>query len=582
MDRTRFAEDLHHSRMPLWNRHWLDAYPAGVPSSLSYPSVPISDLLETAARRFPNRAACTVYGHTLTYAQVADAARRLATSLAGLGAGPGVRVGMLLPNSPEYVIALQACWLTGATALQLSPLMVAEEVEKWLQIGECRMVVTLDLLAERVAGALDKGLLDHLVIASLAEHMGAFQRWLYRVERLRRRGPFRLREHDRVHRFDTLARATAQPLTPRIVPEEDVALLSPTGGTTGSPKAVMLTHRNLVANALQLRAWSGGEDGAEGVMAVLPFFHAYGLSACLLTGLAKAATVHLHPRFEARAVLDVLERYRVELMPAVPAMLAALNRALRVKPRDLSFLRGVISGASALTSDIRREFEHYGARNVVEGYGLSEASPVTHSNPIGPGNRPGTIGLPLPDTEARIVDQATGREELPTGAVGELVVRGPQVMKGYFNNPAETALALRDGWLYTGDLGRRDRNGYFTIVDRKKDIIKTSGFLVFPVEVEEVLGGFPGVLEAAVIGEPDPERGELIKALIVPREQGRLDVDALQEYCAQHLGKQKRPRKIEVVSELPKNFLGKVQRRKLREAGVPQNHEAQNHKNGQS
>jgi long-chain acyl-CoA synthetase len=192
---------------------------------------------------------------------------------------------------------------------------------------------------------------------------------------------------------------------------------------------------------------------------------------------------------------------------------------------------------------------------------------VTHANPISPAARPGTIGLPLPDTEARVVDQVTGREELAVGEVGELVVRGPQVMKGYFHNPAETAVALRDGWLYTGDLARRDRDGFFAIVDRKKDIIKTSGFLVFPVEVEEVLGGFPGVLEAAVIGEPDPERGELIKALVVPREQGRLDMAALHEYCAARLGKQKRPRKIEVVAELPKNFLGKVQRRMLREAG---------------
>jgi long-chain acyl-CoA synthetase len=567
MDLSHFPKDSRHGPLPLWNRNWLDAYPPGVPSSLSYPSVPVSELLESAARRFPDRAACTVYGDSLSYAQVADAARRLATALAGLGAGPGVRVGMLLPNSPEYVIALQACWLTGATALQLSPLMVADEVEKWLKLTECRTVVTLDLLSERVTGALDRGLLDHLVVASLAEHMSAFRRWLYRVERLRRRGPLRLRENGRVHRFDTLARGPARTLARKLVPEEDVALLAPTGGTTASPKAVMLTHRNLVANALQMRAWSGGEDGTEGVLAVLPFFHAYGLSACLLTGLAMGATVHLHPRFEPKAVLDVLERYRVQLMPAVPAMLTALNRWLRVQPRDLSFLRGVICGASALPAEVRREFEQYGARHVVEGYGLSEASPVTHANPISPAARPGTIGLPLPDTEARVVDQLSGREELPVGEVGELVVRGPQVMKGYFHNPAETAVALRDGWLYTGDLARRDRDGFFSIVDRKKDIIKTSGFLVFPVEVEEVLGGFPGVLEAAVIGEPDPERGELIKALVVPREQGRLDMAALHEYCAARLGKQKRPRKIEVVAELPKNFLGKVQRRKLREAG---------------
>jgi long-chain acyl-CoA synthetase len=328
----------------------------------------------------------------------------------------------------------------------------------------------------------------------------------------------------------------------------------------------MLTHRNLVANAMQLRAWSRGEDGTESVLAVLPFFHAYGLSVCLLTALAQGGTVHLHPRFETKAVLRLLEHYHIELVPAVPAMINALNKALRRKPRDLSFVRAVISGASALDKAVREEFAGYGPRDLIEGYGLSEASPVTHVNPLGEGNRPGTIGLPLPDTDARIMDQATGLEELPVGSVGELVVRGPQVMKGYFNNPAETANALRGGWLYTGDLARRDRDGYFTIVDRKKDIIKTSGFLVYPAEVEEVLGAFPGVAEAAVIGEPDAEKGEVIKALVVPRAGARLDVAALERHCVLHLGKQKRPRTIEIVRELPKNFLGKVQRRKLRES----------------
>ncbi len=553
--------------LPLWHRDWLDAYPRDVPSSLSYPHVPVSHLLESAARRFPDRPGCTFFGESIPYARLADMARRLAAALADRGAGPGTRVGMLLPNSPEYVVALQATWLTGATALQLSPLMVAEEVEKWLRMTGCRTVVTLDLLADKVSGALEVGLLDHVVVASLAGHMGALRGWLYRVERVRRRGPVRLRENGRVHTFDALLRTPARQLAPALNPEEDVAVLAPTGGTTASPKAVMLTHRNLVAQALQLRAWSGREDGTEGVLAVLPFFHVYGLSVCLLTSLATAATVHLHPRFEAGPILDLLERHRVQLVPAVPAMLAALNRALRSSPRDLSFVRSVISGASALAADVRAEFEKYGARHLVEGYGLSEASPVTHVNPVGSGNRPGMIGLPLPDTEAKIVDQATGARDLPVGEVGELVVRGPQVMKGYFDNSAETALALRGGWLYSGDLARRDRDGYFQIVDRKKDIIKTSGFLVFPVEVEEVLSRYPSVAEAAVVGEPDAERGEIIKALIVPRDRATFDLAALQAFCTEHLSKQKRPRKIEVVGELPKNFLGKVQRRKLREGG---------------
>jgi len=248
-------------------------------------------------------------------------------------------------------------------------------------------------------------------------------------------------------------------------------------------------------------------------------------------------------------------------------MLAALNTVMAGQPRDLSFIRAVISGASALDPSVRQEFETTGAGQVVEGYGLTEASPVTHVNPPGLGNRPGKIGVPLPDTEAKLINPDTGRE-VGVGEVGELVVRGPQVMKGYFNNPHATDAVLREGWLYTGDMARCDAEGYFTIVDRLRDIIKTAGFLVFPAEVEEVLRLYPDVAEAAVVGVPDREKGEIVKALVVPRSGQKIDLAALENHCKLHLGKQKRPRQIEVVLELPKNFLGKVLRRKLRDPGA--------------
>jgi long-chain acyl-CoA synthetase len=548
----------------LWQRPWLDAFPCDTPGTVPYPRVPVSALLEAAARRFPDRAACTLYGKPTSYARLDEQARRFAGALAALGAGPGQFVGILLPNIPEYLVALQGAWLTGAPVLQLSPLMVAEEVAHWVEVTGCRIVVTLDLLAKAVMGELQRGPLEHVVLTSLAARMALWRGFLYRVERLRRNGTLRLPDDAHRHRFDHLLHAEP-PAPPKIVPEEDVAVLIPTGGTTASPKAVMLTHRNLVANAFQLRDYTGGPDGTEGVLGVLPFFHSYGLTVSLLTSWVKGSTVHMHPRFETKAVLELLARQRVELVPAVPAMLHALNGLLRRRPHDLSFIRMVISGASALDPAVRREFEQYGPQNVIEGYGLTEASPVTHANPVGTGNRPGTIGLPLADTEARIMDPVDGDRELPDGEPGELVVRGPQVMKGYYRNPEATALALRDGWLYTGDMARRDRDGYFTIVDRKKDIIKTSGFLVFPAEVEEVLRTFPGVAEAAVVGVPDLECGELVKALLVPSGDA-LDLGALEAYCRQHMGKHKRPRRFEVVKELPKNFLGKVLRRKLREA----------------
>jgi long-chain acyl-CoA synthetase len=447
--------------------------------------------------------------------------------------------------------------------------MVAAELAKWLETTGCHLVVTLDLLAPSITECLDNGPLEHIVLASLAERMVPWKGWLYRAERLRRRGPLRLPHNANVHRFDLLARTPPRNLSVHLAPEDDVAVLAPTGGTTASPKAVMLTHRNLVANAMQLRAWARAEDGTESVLGVLPFFHAYGLTVSVLSSLVAGSTIHLYPRFEPKDVIELLVRQRIDLIPAVPAMIAALNRELEKEPRDLSFVRAVISGASALDQSIRAKFEGYGSRNVVEGYGLSEASPVTHANPLDERNRPGTIGLPLPDTEARIMDPATGTEELPVDTPGELVIRGPQVMKGYFNNPEETARALRGGWLYTGDLASRDSDGYFRIVDRKKDIIKTSGFLVFPAEVEEVLSAFDGVAEAAVIGVADQERGEVIKALVVAKPDVSLDLGALESYCRERLGKHKRPKQIEIVRELPKNFLGKVQRRRLRESHVP-------------
>jgi long-chain acyl-CoA synthetase len=550
---------------PTWQRAWLDAYPCDKPSSIPYPHVPLSVLLEHAARRFPEHTACTLYGETLSYVELDDQSRRLAKSLHALGATKGRFVGLLLPNIPEYLVALQATWLTGATALQLSPLMVAEEIAHWLQATGCHVVITLDLLAPAVMGALKNGPLEHVVVASLAERLAIWWTWLYRVQHYRKNGSLRIRVDTHRHRFNHLL--AAEPFTeqPNIVPEDDVAVLAPTGGTTASPKAVQLSHRNMMANAMQLRNYVEGEDGTEGLLGVLPFFHAYGLSATVLTAWAKAATIHLYPRFESKAAVRLLVKNRIELVPAVPAMLNALNGVLRKRPKRLDFIRGVVSGASALDPKVRAEFESHGVPPIAEGYGLSEASPVTHINPFGAGNRPGTIGLPLPDTQARIVDPIDGGIDLPAGEVGELAVRGPQVMKGYYHNPEATAAVLRDGWLYTGDMARRDADGYYTIVDRKKDIIKTSGFLVFPAEVEEVLIRHPDVAEAAVIGVPDLERGETVKALVVARPGATLQISALDAHCREHLSKHKRPRNFEIVKELPKNFLGKILRRQLRE-----------------
>src|SRR5262249_20424063 len=328
-------------------------------TALPYPRIPVSALLEQTARRFPDRVACTLYGKATTYAQLDEQARRFARVLKDMGAGPGRYVGILMPNIPEYLVTLQAAWATGATVLQLSPLMVAEEIVHWLETTGCHIVVTLDLLAKAVMGGLRKGPLEHIVLTSLASRMALWRGFLYRIERLRRNGQLYLPEDAHRHRFPLLLRTEPFAATPAITPEEDVAMLLPTGGTTASPKAVMLTHRNLVANAFQLRHYTGGTDGTEGVLGVLPLFHSYGLTVSLLSSWVKGSTLHLHPRFEAHAVLRILERHRVELVPAVPAMLNALNGLLRKRPRDLSFIRTVISGAPALPTPGRQEVREY-------------------------------------------------------------------------------------------------------------------------------------------------------------------------------------------------------------------------------
>src|SRR5262245_18633146 len=337
------VSDAGRPEAPAWLSVWQERFPCDTGLSLPYPQVPLHALLETTAERFPNRTACTLYGRPTSYADLASQARRLARALKHFGAGPGQFVGLLLPNAPEYMAAMQATWLTGATVLQLSPLMVAEEVSHWLELTGCRIVGALDLLAGNLMGSLRRGTLDHLVLTSLANRMAVWRSWLYRVERLRRNGTIYLPEDAHRHRLDFLLHNT-EPLdvpTP-VSPAEDVAVLLPTGGTTASPKAVMLTHRNLVANAFQLRNYVGGTDGTESVLGVLPFFHSYGLSVSMLASWVKGATVHLHPRFESEAVVRMIENHRIELVPAVPAMLNALNAVLRRRPRDLSFVRCVI------------------------------------------------------------------------------------------------------------------------------------------------------------------------------------------------------------------------------------------------
>ncbi len=507
-------------------RPWLARYAPGVPQTLEYPDEPAYWLLERTAQLLPARVACRFLDQQLTYAELLTQSRRAAHALQQRGVRPGDRVGLLLPNIPEYLIALFGTWMAGGIAVPLSPLLVASEISAILRATDCRVVVTLDVLLPQVCKQAHP---DLILVVSLLDRLPRWQRLGYRYIRFRRLGLHPSYRH-RTVLFDE-ALASADPLEIHRPRNCDPATIQPTGGTTGTSKAVTLTHGNLLANALQLDHWTHRAFGEDEVLAVLPFFHCYGMMACGLGGIAQGATLILHHRFRASAILHLIERWRPTTFPVVPAMLVALDEELRKKHYDLSSLHDCISGGAPLDLGIAAEFARYTQATVVEGYGLSEASPVTHVNPLDGSARAGTIGLPLPDTEARIVDADTGKVEVPVGEVGELVIRGPQVMAGYWHDPEATAHAIRDGWLFTGDLATRDEDGFFRIVDRKKDLIITSGFNVFPTEVEKVLRKCPGVKDLAIYGVPDTKRGEIVKAVVVPVKGQHFRRSAFDEFA---------------------------------------------------
>lgn len=551
------------------NRPWLERYPFCIPATLEYPQEPMWWLLERAATEWPDRDACRYYQQSFTFSELLTQARALGAYLVEQGIEPGDRIGLLLPNTPEFMIALNAVWMAGGTAVALSPLFVAEEAEAFVKVTDCKIVITLDVLTPLVCGGEHRPGL--VLYSSLGDRLNQLERLGYAWVRLMRLGFTSISSNGAAKNWKdvlTSFKQHAEGFEPVRQSPSDRAYILPTGGTTSHPKAVVLTHGNLMANAWQLATWSGNRQGKEVMMAVLPFFHSYGLSSCLTSGTVLGATLILHHRFRPTSVIKLIQEHKPSVFPAVPAMMAALNRILRKSPVKMDSIKAVISGGAPLPHLVAEEFSERTGAVVVEGYGLSEASPVTHAGPLDGTAIPGTIGFPLPDTDAKIVDAATGTEELPVGEVGELVVKGPQVMQGYWQNPEATAEALRDGWLHTGDLASCDEQGYFRIVDRKKDLIITGGFNVYPADVEEVLRDCPGVKDVAVVGVPDEDKGELVKAVVVMEPGQTFHKHELESFSKQHLSAYKRPRIFEECQgDLPRNFLGKVLRRELRDGG---------------
>lgn len=557
---------------------WISHYDSGVPSSINYPAWTIPDLLRQSSDRFANSPALLFYGTCISYRELDDLSTRFALALRQLGVDKGDRVAIMLPNIPQTVIAYYGILKVGAVVVPTNPLYVEREIQAQLTDAGTETMVVLDLLYPRLRAVQEATtVLKRIIVTSVRDYLPFFKKLLYPIKARLANRWVAIEKVPSVYGFLDLLRtpfvngadhASGLPL----VRPTDLAQLQYTGGTTGTAKGVMLTHRNVVVNTLQGRYWSPNfREGREIFLGAIPFFHSYGQATCQNLAIATGSAVVLLPRFQPNEVIKAIHTHRITMFSGVPMMYSMITEHPDAKRHDLRSLRVCLSGASSLPADVRERFERLTGARISEGYGLTEASPATHCNPLQGEHPPGSMGLPFPDTEARVVDSDSGLEEVPNGEAGELIVRGPQVMLGYWNKADETSAVLRDGWLHTGDLVRRDDRGYFYFVDRKKDIIKSRGETVYPQEIEEVLRQHPSVRDAAVVGVPDHDCGEVIKAYVVTKPGSLVTEQALITHCAGLLARYKIPSSVEFRQELPRTVIGKVLRRTMREEAVRTN-----------
>jgi len=551
-------------------RVWHAFYDEGIPVIFPFVERTLVESLERAAAHRPDSTAIWFLNRRITYRELQDQVDRFATALARLGVVKGTRVAIQLPNLPQTIIAYYGALRAGAQVVMTNPLYVAREIEHQWFDANCEVAVVADFIFEhRIQPIRDQLPIKHYIVASIPEYLGFPLNWLAPLKLKRMKPPSiaTVREEAHVHHFKRLVDRTP-PAPPHVaVGLDDIAVLQYTGGTTGVAKAAVLTHRNLSVNAQSVLAWLHIPDFAdEVILSALPFFHVFGMTICMnFPVYAACAMVVLPNPRDIPSVVQAVAKRRVTLFMGVPAMFAAINNFPGIEGIDVSSVTSCFCGSAPLPVDVLQQFERLTGSRIVEGFGLTETSPVTHCNPMRTVRKVGSIGIPFVETDARIVDLETGTRELPTGEDGELVVRGPQVMRGYWNQPEETALVLRNGWLHTGDIARMDADGYFFISGRKKDMIIVSGYNVYPDEVDGVLVSHPSVLEAATIGVPDAKRGELVKSFVVLRPGMTATVVEITAYCRENLAAYKVPRAIEFRAELPKSPVLKILRRELRD-----------------
>lgn len=548
----------------IWERHYSDA----VPGRLSYPQVPIDALLRDTAKEFPENPALIFGGARIAYQELDALVDRFARGLFRLGIRKGDRVALLLPNCPQMVIAFYGIFRSGAIAVPLNPLYQERELTYQIENSGAETLIALDMLYPPVAAVRHRTNLKRSVITSIKEYLPPLKKMLYPL--LKGSGGRKVPQgtQDLVSFKDLLSGTSDDFLVPNSVPG-DVALLQYSGGTTGVSKGAALTHGNIVSNIHQTVSWyTSIRRGEEVILTLLPLFHTYGSAVCMNLAIATGSCMVLMPRFVQKDLLQAIQEYRVTFFPGIPGIYAALNNYKDIGRWDLSSVRYCVSGSAPLPPAVCERFEKLTGGIILEGYGLTEASPVTHSNPVHRERKIGSIGLPLADTDCKIVSLEDGITEVIPGEAGELCIKGPQVMQGYWNMPSETALALREGWLLTGDIARIDGDGYFYIIDRKKDMIISEGFNVYPNEIDELILQHPKVSEAAAVGVPDRLRGEKVVLYLVVKEGEQLEQDEVLGFCRERLAKYKIPRQVVFRKELPKTPVGKVLRRVLREEAL--------------
>ncbi|MBB6448295.1 long-chain acyl-CoA synthetase [Geomicrobium halophilum] len=544
---------------------WLQNYPSEVSASYQYSKRPLADFLKESAEEYPEKKAIHFMGRDMTYQELYDYSKQFANALKSHGVEKGDRVAIMLANTPQSVISYYGALLAGGIVVQTNPLFVEREIEQQMIDSGAKVLVCLDMVFPRVQKIRNNTKLEHVFVTGIKDFLPFPKNKIYPFIQKKNTGMKIEVSYDHMthHWKESVERASKEWEDVKIDSREDLALIQYTGGTTGTPKGVMLTHYNLVVNTEQCIKWMyQAEKGNERILAALPFFHVYGMTTAMNLSIMHAAELVIVPKFDAKQVLKTIEKKKVTLFPGAPTMYIAITNHPDLEKHDLSSIKACLSGAAPLPKEVQGTFERKTGGKLVEGYGLTETSPVAASNPIWEVRKHGSIGMPWPDTEMAILDQENGTFA-DINEVGEIAIRGPQVMQGYWQKEEETKAVFQEDWFKSGDMGYQDENGYFYIVDRKKDMIIAGGFNIYPREIEEVLYEHEAILEAAVIGVPDPYRGETVKAFVVFKEGQELSEKELEKFCRTKLAAYKIPRVFETRKELPKTLVGKVLRRVL-------------------